>query len=436
MGENARKAVNILQKAGFEAYIVGGCVRDSLRNVLASDWDITTSAIPEEMMLAFKGFKIIETGLKHGTVTVVMENENVEITTFRVDGEYSDLRHPNKVKFVKKLEDDLKRRDFTINAMAYNEKVGLKDFFGGVEDVKNEIIRCVGDPEKRFSEDALRILRAVRFMAQTGFSIEEKTFNAMKRSKHLLDDVSKERIAQEFSKMLTARYVGRALRYCREIISEIVPEIQDEFDCKQHSPHHVFDVWEHTVRAVEMSDNKLEIRLAMFYHDIGKPGTRVFDKTGRGHFYGHAKLSAYITEKSLKRLRFSNEIIKSVVFLVVYHDYDLGDNDKILRRRIMIMGEENVRRLIKVKKADGSGKGIDYSSVAYLLRTEKRLENIIEQKHCVSLKSLDINGNDLVLMGYKGIQIGEKLKFLLLKVIDNPELNKKEKLIEILRKEA
>ena len=345
--------LNKLNKSGYEAYVVGGCVRDSLIGKKPKDWDICTNAKPEETMEVFKGFHIIPTGLQHGTITVMLNGEGYEITTQRVDGDYSDGRHPDAVSFTSSLAEDLARRDFTFNAMAYSEEEGIVDLYGGVEDLKYKRLKCVGNPIERFNEDALRIMRAIRFSSVLGTKIEENTHNAMVELYKNLDKIAKERINVEFSKMLCGKTPMFLLSEYHFIFSYIIPEIKPMIGFKQNNPYHWLDVWNHSLHVLfEVKEKDLPLRLAALFHDIGKPSCYVEGEDGVGHFYGHADKSVEITEGVLKRLKYSNEIIDEVLTLVKYHDVQISLSNKFIRRMLNKMPKETFEKLLVLKKAD------------------------------------------------------------------------------------
>lgn len=327
MPKNVDIAINLLQSAGFEAYAVGGCVRDSLLGKTPNDWDITTSAKPENMKSVFADFHCIDTGIKHGTVTVVIDGEPLEITTFRLDGEYEDNRHPKSVTFTSDLGADLGRRDFTVNAMAYSKMTGTVDLFGGQNDLKNGIIRCVGDPDRRFNEDALRILRALRFASALDFEIEEKTAQSLLKNRALLGNISEERIAKELLKLVCGKGAKRILTDFAPVLFEILPELQPMYKNSHDNPHHCYDIYEHTLIAVESIDPEPTLRFAMLLHDCGKPAVKKFDENGVAHFYGHQRISVEISAQILARLKVSNKFRDEILFLVSNHDrWELYEN--------------------------------------------------------------------------------------------------------------
>ena len=427
--KDVKYILNRLIKNNFEAYIVGGCVRDIILNKEPKDYDITTSAKPEEVIKLFD--KVILTGIKHGTVTVVLNNENYEVTTFRIDGEYKDQRHPKEVKFVTSLREDLSRRDFTVNAMAYNDIDGFKDYFNGLNDLKNKIIKTVGNPEKRFLEDALRMLRAIRFSAQLNFEIEEETLNAIKKLKYNIIKISKDRIREEFNKIII--YNPRKIDLLREcgLLEFIIKEMRKAYGFNQNNMYHVYDLYMHTIICMENIDAKLHLRLAMLLHDLGKLETKTTDENGISHFYGHVECSIEIAKKVLKGLKYDNVTIENVLILIKYHDYPL--NDKITVKRLLNkIGEELLYDLLKVKKADILGKNSLYkeAQLKNLLDVEKCLNNIIENKECFNIKQLKISGNELIKVGLKGKEIGEMLNYLLDMVMEDKAINNTEELIK------
>ena len=433
MPDKAKRVVNTIQAAGFEAYVVGGCVRDSILGRQPQDWDITTSAKPEQVKALFP--RTIDTGLQHGTVTVMQDREGFEVTTYRIDGEYEDSRHPKEVVFTPNLEEDLKRRDFTINAMAYNEEKGLVDIFGGMEDIRLGRIRCVGRAEERFGEDALRMLRAIRFSAQLGYEIDEETQQGIRRLAPTLKNISAERIQTELVKMLVSPhpdYLRTA--YDMGVTKIFFPEFDRAMETEQHHPHHMYSVGEHILHSLAYVPADKVLRLTMLLHDIGKPDTLTIDEQGITHFYNHERLSAEMAKTILRRLKFDNDTINMVYKLVMYHDYgnSVEPTLQIVRRAMNKIGEDAFPALFQVKYADMMAQS-DY------LRDEKlkRLENwrqlyaeICEKQQCVSLKSLAVTGSDLIAAGMKpGRELGDVLQKLLQLVLDDPACNTKEKLL-------
>lgn len=417
--------INKLLENGYDAYAVGGCVRDSILGRVPDDWDITTSATPIEVKRLFQ--RTIDTGISHGTVTVMLDHEGFEVTTYRIDGEYEDSRHPNSVSFTRDLIEDLKRRDFTVNAMAYNEIRGIVDEFCGMEDLKQGVIRCVGKAKDRFGEDALRILRAVRFSAQLGFSIEEETRKAIEILAGNLVNISAERIQVELVKLMVSNHPDRLrIAYETGITKVILPEFDKMMRCEQNNSHHIYTVGEHTLKALEHIDNTKVLRLAILFHDIAKPETKKTDKNGIDHFYGHPQQGAQIARQILKRLRFDNETMNKVCLLVTYHDTDIHADKRAIRRIVSKIGEENFPDLLKVKKADTLAKS-SFQQKEKLLnieRVSKLFLEIIKDNECVSLKTLAVTGKDLIDHGIKpGKQIGIILDSLLEEVIEDPNKN-------------
>jgi tRNA nucleotidyltransferase (CCA-adding enzyme) len=433
----AKKLISIIENYGYEAFEVGGCVRDFLMNRHCDDIDITTSATPDEVekALTSNGVRYIETGLKHGTVTALVDGDTFEITTYRTDGAYKDSRHPEEVIFVTDIKDDLSRRDFTINAIAYNESTGIIDLFGGRQDLDNKIIRAVGDPDIRFKEDALRIMRAIRFASVLSFDIEPKTKQALFDNKELLKNVSSERIFTELSKLLMGDNVFNVLKEYKEIIAVVVPEVEAIFNIPQNTRWHIYDVWEHTCKAVEQSPKDLAIRITMLLHDIGKAYTKTTDEKGTDHFKGHQKVSAEYAQTALKRLKVSNEIYDRVMFLVPIHDMHIGTDKKKIKKWLSKVGENNLRDLIEVKRSDKLAQNPEMTGeeLANLDITQKVLDNVINDGEAFTVKDLAVNGNDLMAMGFYGKEIGEKLSLLLENVIDGKIQNKKDILISYLK---
>lgn len=410
---------------GYDAYAVGGCVRDSILGRTPDDWDITTSATPKEVKELFD--RTIDTGIAHGTVTIMIDHEGFEVTTYRIDGEYEDSRHPKSVEFTRNLIEDLKRRDFTINAMAYNEEVGIVDAFGGIDDLNNQVIRCVGNAEDRFGEDALRMVRAIRFSAQLGFRIEQSTLDAICKLADNLVNISMERIQVELVKLMVSDHPNKLLvAYETGVTRVILPEFDQMMDCEQKHPHHMYRVGEHTLKAISAIENNKTLRLTMLFHDIGKPHTKTTDENGVDHFYGHDQLGVSMANSILKRLRFDNETIHKVCLLVKYHDMDILPNKKAVRFAVNKVGEENFIDLLKVKKADTLAQGtyMQQEKLEHLQLLQNLFEEIIEDEECVSLKTLAITGKDLIANGIEpGKQIGIILDELLQEVIECPERN-------------
>lgn len=425
--------ISKIEYEGFEAYMVGGCVRDCIMGIEPHDYDICTSALPEETMQIFRGEGMVTAGLKHGTVGIIRGKNVYEITTYRLDGDYSDGRHPDSVTFTNMLSEDLLRRDFTINAMAYNPKCGLVDIYGGREDLEKGIIRCVGNPLERFSEDALRILRAIRFASRFGFRVEEETKKAMQKLYPTIEKVSIERINTEFTKTLVTKNAPEYIDEFRDIIALFIPEIKPMFGFRQHSRWHNLDVWQHTLKAISCSEEDIYIRLALFLHDIAKPQTYTPDEEGNGHFYKHAYEGMLIAKKILKRLRCSNDIIDTVCTLVGAHDFGLSSSKKSVKKLLQRLGEENFDRLIELRFADicAHREEMCAGDKEIISQMKSVKEQIISDKECFDIKSLDINGSTLIGLGIKaGPQIGKILTTLLEEVIEEKLENKKEVLIE------
>lgn len=439
--ENISRALDMLESAGHEAWVVGGCVRDSLMGIIPHDYDITTSALPAETEQVFAGYRLIETGLKHGTVTVLADGSPIEITTYRVDGEYRDSRRPERVTFTRNIRDDVSRRDFTMNGIAYNPKQGYFDEFGGAEDIKAGVIRCIGKPEKRFREDALRILRGLRFSASLGFEIEENTARAMHDTRELLNKISAERVFSELCGLLTGRNshrnIFRVLTEFRDIAAVIIPEFRECTGFVQHSRFHCFDVYEHCVmsaqKAAEISagsECRLPLTLAMLLHDIGKPQRFTLGEDGEGHFYGHAAVSADIAEDILRRLKCSNALRERVCTIVRYHDVPLSDTDKSVRRLLRKYGLETVRDICLAHICDDSSKTPECAGrcgewCAVLSRAEA-----LAPSCCLTLKDLAVDGKALSGLMEPSPEMGKALKFLLDEVINGNFPNEREFLLK------
>ena len=428
---NVQEIITTLENAGYEAYAVGGCVRDTLLNKEPDDWDITTSATPEEAKALF--LRTIDTGIQHGTITVLIGKETYEVTTYRIDGEYEDSRHPKEVIFTSNLLEDLKRRDFTINAMAYNDRSGIVDAFGGMQDLENKIIRCVGNPKERFTEDALRMMRAVRFSGQLGYEIELATANAVKELAPTLSRISAERICTELIKLMVSNhpdYLQKA--YELGMTNVFMPEFDDAMETTQNNPHHCYGVGEHILHSLSHVRNDKVLRLTMLFHDLGKARTKTTDEKGIDHFYGHAEVSAQIADDVMKRLRFDNDTRHKVIKLVKYHDLKMALTPTGVRKAIVKVGEELFPLLLEVKRADFLAQSMHKrdEKEAELAEMERLYAQILEEKNCVSLKTLAVTGSDLIAAGMKpGKEIGEVLQMLLEIVIEDPESNTKEILL-------
>lgn len=430
--EKVGRIIGTLQEHGYEAYAVGGCIRDSILGREPEDWDITTSAMPEETKALFD--KTFDTGIQHGTITVLLEKEGFEVTTYRIDGKYEDSRHPKEVTFTRNLREDLLRRDFTINAMAYNETDGLVDIFGGLEDLEAGMIRCVGTAKERFKEDALRILRGVRFAAQLGFDIEEDTRQGMKELAWTLQNISAERIQVELVKMITSKR-PEMLREAYELgMTRIVlPEFDQLMTTGQETPHHMYSVGEHTLHAMKNIRADKILRLAMLLHDMGKPALKTVDEAGVAHFKKHALESERIAENVLRRLKFDNDTIRKVTRLVRCHDLRMPATAKSVRSAMNQIGEELFPYYMEVRRADVLAQSMYQreEKIENLDQIEELYRQIVEDGDCVSLKDLAVTGRDLIASGMKpGKKIGEKLEELLKLVIEDPKLNTKEELLK------
>ena len=445
MPPGAAFIIDELNNHGFEAYIVGGCVRDSLLGKNPNDWDITTSATPYQVKDIFK--KTVDTGLQHGTVTVLVDRQHscggeyaYEVTTYRVDGIYEDHRRPKEVTFSNSIEEDLKRRDFTINAMAYNDDEGVVDIFGGATDLKNGVIRCVGVPQDRFDEDALRILRAVRFAAQLGFNIDEPTKEAMKNQARFLKDISAERIREEFTKLIISDNPGMlVMAYELGLTKVFFPEFDAMIKTDQNNPNHSYNVGIHTIKVMENVPKDITLRYAALLHDVAKPVCKTTDEKGVDHFYDHPVVGSDLARIVLRRLKFDNETVDKVVRLVLYHDYGIGGQigEKSVRRFIAKLGIENFNDFITIREADRLAQS-DYNQNIKAENVKKLkgvCEKVINEKQCLKISDLAIGGKDLIDLGMKpGKDMGDMLKYLLDEVLDEPKLNKKEKLTELVKK--
>ena len=423
-----------LQKAGYSAYVVGGCVRDTLLGRAAGDYDVATSALPGEILTVFSGEKLQKTGLQHGTVTVISEGFSVEVTTFRIDGTYADHRHPDDVTFTPSLQEDLRRRDFTVNAMAYAPKTGLIDPFGGQADLKKGILRCVGDPDQRFQEDALRILRLLRFASVLGFTPEPATARAAMDNRALLSAVSAERVFSELGKLLCGPSVHPVLCRYFPVLEAVVPEAMAMQGFDQRNPHHIYDVLEHTAVAVAAAAPDKVVRLALFFHDMGKPASYFSDADGVGHFYGHGEISAALAEQVLTRLKCDTATKRQVVSLVQAHDVQIEASEKAVKRALGRMGPEMYFRLLDVKRADNLAQAPACAARQQLYdRLEQIARDILAQKACFSRKDLAVCGDDLLSAGFSaGPALGAALEMLLEAVISGEVPNEKEALFRLL----
>ncbi len=433
--EHVTYIINKLEQAGFEAYAVGGCIRDSIMGRIPNDWDITTSASPFQVKELFR--RTVDTGIKHGTVMVLLDGIGYEVTTYRIDGEYEDNRHPKQVVFTKSLEEDLKRRDFTVNAMAYHDQRGLVDLFGGMEDIGRNCIRCVGNPEERFAEDALRIMRAVRFSAQLGYAIEEKTKCAMKKLSPSLINISAERIQVELVKLLVSPHPDyMRLAYESGITKVILPEFDVCMETGQNNPHHCYSVGEHILHTLSFVEADKVLRLAMMFHDIGKPLVKKTDEDGIDHYKMHPQESARLAREILRRLKFDNDTIHKVCRLVEYHDFTISLEDDVkkqaVRRVLAKIGEDAFPGMFEVIRADILAQS-DYhrqEKLKKLERIRKLYQEIKEGEECLSLKDLAVTGGDLIACGMKpGRELGAVLQKMLEDVLEEPSRNTKEYLL-------
>lgn len=438
ISSKAKIVINTLADAGFSTYVVGGCVRDYFLGNQTSDTDITTSAKPCEVkkILADKNIKVVETGLKHGTVTAVIDKTPLEITTFRADGEYRDSRHPQSVEFVEDVEQDLKRRDFTVNAMAYNDERGLVDLFGGREDIENRIIRTVGEPDARFKEDALRIMRALRFSSVLGFEIEEKTKKSIFDNMYLLENISAERIFSELSKLLCGKNVLNVLDEFRQVIGVIIPQLIPSFNCAQNTPWHTYTVYEHIIHSVDFAPCDPVIRLTMLLHDIGKPSVKRTDENGVDHFKTHASVSAEIAADVLKNFKVSNDIFNKITTLVKYHQSVENVNNINVLRWLNKIGPEYTLSLFDVRIADLKAHNINLKEVNMeieeLISIKKQAQEAISRGDPYRISDLAVNGNDLLSAGLEGRKIGEMLSNILNLVMDGKLKNNKQSIMEYL----
>jgi len=429
-------AISRLEAAGFEAYAVGGCVRDSLLGRAPNDWDITTSARPEQTAACFSDMRTIETGIQHGTLTVLIDGEPFEITTYRRDGDYADNRHPTTVTFSSRIDDDLSRRDFTVNAMAYHPMRGLIDPFGGRTDLACSVIRCVGDPATRFHEDGLRILRAIRFAAVLGFSIDPDTAEAIHACRGLLSNIAAERIRVELTKLICGMGAVTILREYRDVIAEFIPELVPCFDFAQNSRYHCYDVYEHTLHALAAEQTRDPItRLAILLHDIGKPHCYTEDADG-GHFKGHGPIGVELSGRILSRLRFDNATAAAVSRLVDYHDRTFPAEPRAVKRLMQKLSDEDILRLMEVQRCDRVAHAEPYNLPPTALTEIPRImQQLRAEGACLSLKTLAVNGQDLIALGIRpGPQIGAALNALLDAVVDGRLPNEREALLDEVKK--
>ncbi len=429
--KNALSLISALNAKGFEAYAVGGCVRDSLLSIKPNDWDFTTNALPEQIKECFAGYRVIDTGIRHGTVTVLSGGVPYEITTYRRDGEYSDHRRPDNVEFVSDLREDLERRDFTVNAMACHPDEGVIDFFGGRDDLRKGVIRCVGDPEKRFAEDALRILRAARFASTYDFNIDSDTARAAMRLLPTLDNVSPERVFVELKKLLCGKGVERVLTEYPQIVFRIFPELAEMQNFKQNNPHHAYDVWTHTVKSIANSPADPTYRLAMLFHDSGKPRAHTVGADGYDHFKGHPPISRDIAAKALERMKPDKATYNKVLLFVSEHDLRVPAKPQNVQAQMARLGADAFGELIHIMRADlrAQNPALRAEKEAYVDAIEREYRRAISENACVKIADLRINGNDLKRLGLKGAEIGRTLGELLNRVICGRVNNERESLL-------
>lgn len=428
--KNVKLILDRLENAGFEAYCVGGCVRDSLMGLSPEDWDIATSALPEETRAIFSDFKTIDTGLKHGTLTVVIDKMPFEITTFRIDGDYDDNRHPKSINFTDKIANDLSRRDFTVNALAFNPATGIVDLFGGTTDIYNGIIKAVGDAHKRFNEDGLRIMRALRFASVLGFEIEKETSFAIHTNKELLKNISAERIAVELTKLLCGKNAFRILMDYADVFAVIIPEIKPAISFKQYGKKHAYDVWEHICHTVDTIPQDRILRLTMFLHDLGKVPTHKLNDKGDSTFKNHAAVGGEMAKEILTRLKFDKKTINRVSFLVGYHDFEPPETKTELKKHLKTKTPEDIRTLLVIKKSDRGALSESYRDISK--ETEQCLQwlrEIEENNECCKISQLSVTGDDLLKKGYSGSDIGKALNDLLNAVIEGKVENTKTSLL-------
>ncbi|MBR3606342.1 MAG: HD domain-containing protein [Lachnospiraceae bacterium] len=430
--KKVKRIISVIQEAGYEAYAVGGCVRDSILGRQPDDWDIATSAVPCQIKELFP--RTIDTGIQHGTVTVMLGKEGFEVTTYRIDGEYEDSRHPKDVTFTSEIGEDLARRDFTVNAMAYNDRQGLVDLFGGMEDIRQGILRCVGVPQERFGEDALRMMRALRFSAQLGYTIDQETRQAIQQMAGNLVNISAERIQTELVKLVVSPHPD----YLRDgwemgITKIILPEFDICMETEQNNPHHCYTVGEHILKSMKQVRADKVLRLTMLFHDMGKPVMKSTDEEGIDHFYGHVRRGEEIARQVLKRLKFDNETINQVCQLVLYHDYPFQPEARSLRRAIHKIGNPFFPQLFEVKRADMLAQSLFQreEKSRLLAESEAVYKEILQKQDCVSLRTLAVKGKDLIGLGMEsGPKLGKVLEQLLELVLENPEENTRERLLE------
>lgn len=425
---HAARVIAALETAGFEAWCVGGCVRDSLLGKIPADWDVATSARPEEILACFPGRPVMEVGRRHGTIGIVTEKGLVEVTTYRIDGDYTDCRRPVQVRFTRRLEEDLSRRDFTVNAMACHPVRGIQDPLGGQEDLRRGLLRCVGSPPARFQEDALRILRCLRFAAVLGFQIEPETRRAALECRKLLREISGERIRQELTKLLCGSRMGPVLEENAPVIFAALPELEPLYGCGQENPYHQYDCWEHTVHTAEAVPAEPVLRWAALLHDCGKPSAKTYDSQGMAHFYGHAEAGASLAGELLARLRFPRREREEIMLLVERHGEILPMGEKRVKRLLGALGPKKFWELLALVRGDISAQA-DWAAaerLPLLDQAEARARDILAQDSCLTVKDLAVNGRDLMDLGCRpGPALGKTLKSLLEEVLSGELANEK-----------
>lgn len=430
--ERALEIMNTIEGRGYRAYLVGGCVRDLLLGREPEDWDIASSARPEQIMAIF-GADAVPTGVKHGTVTVKSAGEGYEVTTFRTEGRYSDGRHPDSVDFAQTIEEDLSRRDFTVNAMAMDRIGKIIDPFGGAEDLKRQVIRCVGEARVRFSEDALRILRGIRFASVLGFSVEEDTQRAIHEQSALLERIAAERILAEMDKLLCGGGCREVLLMYADVVGFFIPELLPCVGFDQKNRHHCYTLYEHIVQATAAVPAEPVLRWTVLLHDIGKVKTFTVDDGGQGHFYGHPDLSADMADEICRRLRMRRQDREDIVTLIRWHDRSIPVTEKGIGSAVLELGERNFRRLLQVKRADNLAQAPEYRGILEKIdRAEELLNRMLAEKRCLQLKDLAVNGKDIMALGYSGRAVGDVLQTLLKGVISGEMENRREALLAIL----
>ena len=431
--EKINYILEIFWQNGFEAYCVGGSIRDSVMGITTGDWDITTSALPEETKKLFKNEKIVDTGIKHGTISIIKDHEAIEVTTFRIDGEYPDNRHPECVRFTRNLNEDLKRRDFTVNTLAYSEKTGLIDLCGGLSDIENKLIKTVGIAEERFNEDGLRIMRALRFASTLNFTIEEETKKAIHKQKELLRNISVERISIELNKLLLGKNVFNILTEFADVFAVIIPEIEPCINHKQYGKKHAYDIWTHICHTVDTIPQEKNLRLTMLLHDLGKAPTHKLNENGDSTFKNHATVGGEMAKDILTRLRFDRKTINRVSFLVSHHDFEPPETKIELKKKMKVLTPEDIRTLLIIKKSDRGALSETYRDISKeSAQALVWLKEIEENNECVTISQLAVSGNDLIKLGYKNEEIGKKLDYLLDCVIEEKIKNNKHELLAFL----